>query len=75
MQLVSKLLPDLQPKTSHHSLWQKWKQIQAALELEEKLVKAGNPGSLPEFGDLSRRTSGYCFGFKRVIRQEAPWVR
>ena len=39
MQLASKLLPDLQPKTSHHSLWQKWKQIQAALEVERSSFK------------------------------------
>jgi transglycosylase-like protein len=39
MQLASKLLPDLQPKTSHRSLWQKWKQVQAAWMLERSWSK------------------------------------
>ena len=40
MQLASKLLPELQPKTSHHSLRQKCKQIQAAWILERSWSKA-----------------------------------
>jgi penicillin-binding protein 1C len=40
MQLASKLRPELQPETSHRSLWQKWKQIRAASKLEESWSKA-----------------------------------
>ncbi len=40
MQLVSKLMPDLQPRASHRSLWQKWKQVGAARKLEEGWSKA-----------------------------------
>ena len=39
MQLVSKLIPDLQPQDSHRSLWQKWKQLQAARKLEKSWSK------------------------------------
>ena len=39
MQLASELLPRLRPKTSHRSLWQKWKQIRAAWDLERSWSK------------------------------------
>src|SRR5262245_6395440 len=39
MQLASELLPGLRPKTSHRSLWQKWKQIQTAWNLERSWSK------------------------------------
>lgn len=40
MQLVSKLIPDLQPQVSHRSLWQKWHQVQAARKLEKSWSKS-----------------------------------
>ena len=40
MQLVSKLIPDLQPQDSHRSLWQKWNQMQAARKLEKSWSKS-----------------------------------
>ncbi len=40
MQLVSKLIPDLQPQVSHRSIWQKWNQMRAARKLEESWSKA-----------------------------------
>jgi penicillin-binding protein 1C len=39
MQLVSKLTPELQPRVSHRSHWQKWKQVRAARSLEETWSK------------------------------------
>ncbi len=40
MQLVSKLIPDLQPQKSRRSLWQKWNQVQAARKLEKGWSKS-----------------------------------
>jgi penicillin-binding protein 1C len=40
MQLVSKLIPELQPQDSHRSFWQKWKQMQAARNLEKSWSKS-----------------------------------
>ena len=40
MQLVSRLIPELQPLDSHRSLWQKWKQMEAARVLEESWSKS-----------------------------------
>jgi penicillin-binding protein 1C len=39
MQLVSRLIPELQPLDSHRSLWQKWKQMVTARKLEKSWSK------------------------------------
>lgn len=40
MQLASKLNRELQPKSMHRSLWQKWLQTRAALEIEKYWTKS-----------------------------------
>ncbi len=71
MQLAAFLDPGLRHRGEARTLVQKWRQMRLALAIEKGWTKDGDPGGLPQPGDVPRRAGWDPRGGEPALRQGA----